>query len=73
MHQLTTSLLDHIRRSCRVSIGECAWTDVTNGSVLACVQVRSADGAEQWTGWAENRYDAACELAIRVGMELDDG
>jgi hypothetical protein len=70
---LAIRVLETIRQSLRLSIGEVRYYDFEQGCELWAINARSADGSESWTAKAEDFYEAVCGLATLVGFELDDG
>jgi hypothetical protein len=70
--ELAVHILNQLRDSFQVSIGECQVTRPGIGDVWRVEAVRN-DGAERWAAEHEDYYSAVCRLAELMGLELDDG
>ena len=65
-------ILDLLRHNLHLSIGEREEWMPQTGEFVTVLNARSASG-ESWTVRGEDYYEVVCELATRVGFELDDG
>jgi hypothetical protein len=69
---LGTIVLDQLRRSFCVSIGEVSLTRDGVGHVWR-LSAADAESGQTWAAEDEDYYRAACMLAELMGFELEDG
>jgi len=70
-NQLATVLLDTIRKSMRLGIGEIHYC-YESGRLVWRLTATATDG-QKWTGEHEDYYQAALLLAELVGFDVTDG
>ena len=69
-HYMADIILDQIHKNC-YSTGEATAFDSRCG--LVWVKDASNQSEERWVVHAESRYEAAVELMIMLGWDLEDG
>ena len=68
-----THVLETLRHTCCVSIGETKVLDLDSGVEYWCMSAVNAENTERWSAKGAGYYSTACALAELVGLELEDG